>query len=207
VKTGIRGVKTNYYLLTVSGPLYKLPCGYFGGCPNKSRRFICTSRLCDSENGRGYTDPNHYREQWCRIDVKYVTLIFNMGDIHVKFNLLKAAKFPSISDECNKIDVVDSLIRETASNINSNFPLEHLMLNNSSTENENPEVAECAKLLEASPPILPSSAKVELLQDENKPLSDFTKAPEVELKPLPLSLRYEFLGPKSTYPVIMNLRI
>jgi len=26
----------------------------------------------------------------------------------------------------------------------------------------------------------------------------------VELKPLPLNLRYEFLGPNSTYPVIVN---
>ena len=32
----------------------------------------------------------------------------------MEFNFLKAAKFPSISDECNKVDVVDGLIRETA---------------------------------------------------------------------------------------------
>jgi len=40
--------------------------------------------------------------------------------------------------------------------------------------------------------------------DRNKPSSDEAKAPEVELKPLPSSLRYEFLGPKSTYRVIVN---
>lgn len=28
--------------------------------------------------------------------------------------------------------------------------------------------------------------------------------PQVELKPLPLSLRYGFLGPKNTYPIIVN---
>jgi len=79
------------------------------------------------------------------------------------------------------------------------------MLNNSTTEDENPEVVECAKLLEASLPILPSSTKMELLQDKNKPSSDWAKAPEVELKPIPSSLRYELLGPKSTYPVIVNV--
>jgi len=45
---------------------------------------------------------------------------------------------------------------------------------------------------------------VEPLQDENKPSSDEPKALEVELKPFPSSLRYEFLGLKSTYVVIVN---
>jgi len=39
------------------------------------------------------------------------------------------------------------------------------MLNNSTTKDENSEVAECAQLLEASPPIPPPLTKVELLQD------------------------------------------
>jgi len=90
------------------------------------------------------------------------------------------------------------------SNLDSNNPLEHLMLNDSITENENPEVAMCAQLLEASPPIPPSLTKVEPLKDENKASSDEAKAHELELKPLPSSLRYEFLGPNSTYPVIVN---
>ena len=70
------------------------------------------------------------------------------------------------------------------SNLDSNDPLEHLMLNNSITKNENPEVADCAQLLEASPPISFSLAKVESLQDENKPSSNEIKAPDLELKPL-----------------------
>jgi len=143
----------------------------------------------------------------CRINVKNSTLTFDVGDVHVEFNFLRAAKFPSISDECNKIDVVDNLIQETTSNINDNDPLKHLMLNNSTTEDENSEVAECAQLLEASPPIPPSLIKVELLQDESNPLFDDAKAPEVELKPLPSLMRYEFLGPKSTYLVIINANL
>jgi len=63
------------------------------------------------------------------------------------------------------------------------------------------------KLLEASPLIPPSFTKMELLKDENKPSSDWVKAPEVALKPLPSLLRYEFLGPKSTYPVIVNANL
>ena len=80
-------------------------------------------------------------------------------------------------------------------NLDSNDPLEHLMLNNSTTKDENPKVAKCAQLLEASPPILFSLAEVESLQDEHNPSSYEIKAPDVELKPLPSFLRYEFLGP------------
>jgi len=78
------------------------------------------------------------------------------------------------------------------------------MLNNSTTKDENPKLAECAQLLEASPPILFSAARVESLQEDSKPSSDEVKVPDVELKLLPSSLRYEFIGPKSTYLVIMN---
>ena len=53
------------------------------------------------------------------------------------------------------------------------------MLNNRITEDENPEIAEFAKLLETSPQILFCSSKVELLQDVSRPSSDWEKAPEV----------------------------
>jgi len=61
--------------------------------------------------------------------------------------------------------------------------------------------------LEASPPIPPFLAKVEPLKVENKPSSDEAQAPEVELKPLPSSLRYEFLGPNSKYHLILNVSL
>jgi len=45
----------------------------------------------------------------------------------------------------------DGLIRETLSNVVSNDSLEYLLLNDSITEDENPEIAMCAQYLEASP--------------------------------------------------------
>ena len=110
-------------------------------------------------------------------------LSFDVGDDHVYFNLFKASKFSSISDECCMIDVVDLLTQETMSNLNSKDSFEHLMMNDSTTNDENPEVALCAQYLEASLQVLPSQAKV---------------------KPLSFSLRYEFLGPNYTYSMIIN---
>jgi len=43
----------------------------------------------------------------CHVDLKNGKLSFDVGGDHVEFNLFKASKFPSISDECHIIDVVD----------------------------------------------------------------------------------------------------
>jgi len=48
----------------------------------------------------------------CRVDVKNGQLSFDVGDEHVEFNCFKVSKFPSNSDECHMIDVVDGLIWE-----------------------------------------------------------------------------------------------
>jgi len=82
--------------------------------------------------------------------VKNGKLSFDVGDEHVEFNLFKASKFPSISNECNMINAVDGLIRETVSNVVSNDCLEHVLSNDSTTKDENSEVAMCAQFLEAS---------------------------------------------------------
>jgi len=86
----------------------------------------------------------------CHIDVKNSKLSFDVGDDHVEFNLFKASKSPFISDEYHMIDVVDSLVWEAISNYEFDNPLEHCMLNDSSTKDANPEVTMCAQFLEAS---------------------------------------------------------
>jgi len=60
-----------------------------------------------------------------------------VGDDHVEFDLFKASKLPSISNECHRIDVIDSLVRETIINYDSIDPLEHCILDDSITKDEN----------------------------------------------------------------------
>jgi len=82
----------------------KYPVGILEDIPIKVRNFIFTSRLCNSRNGRGYMDSYHSWETilgHCRVP--------HRCEDHVEFNLLKIATFPFVSDECNKIDVVDGL--------------------------------------------------------------------------------------------------
>jgi len=62
----------------------------------------------------------------------------------------------------------------------------------------------CAQFLEASPPVSPTFATMELLLYDGASSIDEERDPEVELKPLSSSLRYEFLGLGSTCPMIVN---
>jgi len=138
---------------------------------------------------------------WYCINVKNDKLCFDVDDEHVE---VKASKFSSISGECHRIDVMDSLIQKTISSNDSHDPLEYCLLNDGTTRDENPEVAMCAQFLEASLLVNPTLAKVETLVHDEVPLLDEKRAPEIELKPLPSSLTYEFFGPNFTYSVIVN---
>jgi len=122
----------------------------------------------------------------------------------VEFNLIKASKFPNISNECHWIDLLDSWVWGTITNNVSNGPLEYLMLNNSTTLPENPKVVMCGQILEASPQVLPMLTKVEAPIRDGAPSSNEERFPKVELKPFPFSLKYEFLGLNFTYPMIVN---
>jgi len=144
-----------YHIFIIGGLLCEIPYGSFKGCVNKSRTFVCAGKLCNFKNKRGCVHPHHSWEAFlrhCRVHiyVKNSKLSFDVWDDHAEFNLFKAFKFPSIFDECHMIDVVDGLIQETISDLDSNDSLEHLMLNDSTPRNENLKGAMCAQFLEAS---------------------------------------------------------
>ena len=86
----------------------------------------------------------------CHIDVTNGKLSFHVGDDHVEFNLFKASKIPSISDECHRNNVMDLMVREEVNNHVSSDPLEHYMLNADTFKDENPKGIMCAQFLEAS---------------------------------------------------------
>ena len=83
------------------------------------------------------------------------------------------------------------------------------IVESATSENKNPEVSACAILLDKSSPI--SFDITQSCEDlEDIPLSSTQqkeKAPQVELKSLPKNLRYVFLDPNSTYPVIINANL
>ena len=89
-------------------------------------------------------------------------------------------------------------------NNDSSDPLEYCVLNDNTTKDNNLEVTMCVQFLEASLQASSSCVKMEALVIDNKPLSNEDHTPKVELKPLPSSVRYEYLGLNSTYPMIVS---
>lgn len=87
-------------------------------------------------------------------------------------------------------------------------PMELCLVSSGSINDENVEIAEYAQQLKDTLFIPSKEATVEKLEPREKRLSfDEKLAPKVELKPLPSTLRYEFLSPKATYPVIVNAKL
>ena len=128
------------------------------------------------------------------IDVKNGRLAFN-----VEFDLAKLMKNPSIKDSCCMVDIIDRCVEEWSLASTTHDGFEMCLINNASTKLEE-DAQHYEELLDESPHIEDSG--VEIIEEEVSPLPK--EAPKVELKPLPSNLRYEFLGPNSTYPVIVN---
>jgi len=63
--------------------------------------------------------------------------------IILELNSFKASKFPLISKEFYRIDVVNNLVREEVTNHVSSDPLEHCVLNNGTSRDKNPLVTMC----------------------------------------------------------------
>ncbi|CAM8919425.1 unnamed protein product [Rhodiola kirilowii] len=105
-----------------------------------------------------------------------------VGDEEVEFNLEKAQKGPNSTMTCNYLDLVDTY---------ELYDVPNLLMSAIDLDNELPDIADCWAILEED--------------SEERTLSDKGKEScSVELKALPTSLRYEFLGPNSSLPIIVN---
>ncbi|CAM8908030.1 unnamed protein product [Rhodiola kirilowii] len=110
------------------------------------------------------------------------SITMRVGDEEVEFNLEKAQKGPSSTMTCNYLDLVDTY---------ELYDVPNLLMSAIDLDNELPDIADCWAILEE--------------ECEEGSLSDKGKEScSVELKALPTSLRYEFLGPNSSLPIIVN---
>lgn len=138
------------------------------------------------------------------IDVGNGKLSLTIGDGKVEFDISKYIKQPTFEDTCCRIDLLHQVVKEETTKMHFEDALELCLVGGEPSE-LNGEAVEYARLLEAIPEISPQLAKVEKLGSKPKPEEwNEEKAPKVELKPLPSTLRYEFLGPNSSYPVIIS---
>ncbi|CAH9141668.1 unnamed protein product [Cuscuta epithymum] len=140
------------------------------------------------------------------INVKKGTLILEIGDDKIEFNVRELSKDTPCVLDGYYADVIDSCTTNTfdESYSLSKDPMEYTIRESIADEQANEMVNLCLEMLQNISLPMPKALKFEVLNLEDQSLNVKGKAPEVELKPLPSTLKYAFLGPDSTYPVIVN---
>ncbi|CAM9000858.1 unnamed protein product [Rhodiola kirilowii] len=120
------------------------------------------------------------------------------------FDMFRAMKHPMEFEEVHALDALDDLIQEVQSEPRAD-PLE-LILNGAESSYDLAEgLHETLAHLTISEPLTPGYEVNEVkLFKSNTFLPSVMQAPKIELKPLPVHLKYAFLGENNTLPVIIK---
>ncbi|XP_070045758.1 uncharacterized protein [Nicotiana tomentosiformis] len=140
------------------------------------------------------------------IDVKDKKLTFCVGDEKVVFHVCKSLRQPNSNEVCSFVDLVtDVIIDDTSAAINVDDMLEAFFLNFDDDEMDG--FMECMNYLQGMRSYNYAPRKLSLgLKNRKTPPKkpSIEETPILELKPLLPHLRYEFLGPCCTLPVILS---
>ncbi|XP_074321680.1 uncharacterized protein LOC141658702 [Silene latifolia] len=167
-----------------------IPCDFFAmDMPEDYNVPIILGRPCRATGG-------------AMIDVKSGKLSLQVGEDKVEFELTKSMEAPSLGDTCCIVDIIENPMEEHDPRASSMDPLETCLVNGYEVDDKDVETLAYVWMLDSAL-IHEKDPKFEMLEVGKKEES-FTPPPTVELKPLPPSLRYEFLGDNSTFPVIIN---
>ncbi|XP_048623789.1 uncharacterized protein LOC106384712 [Brassica napus] len=164
------------------------------------------------------------------IDVRQGKIDLNLGDIVMQFEMDELLKKPMLDGQTFEVDEGIDLLQPRDGMIEeilTEDPLELALVRAEAEQSvENIDADGYAKMLDSARSMGRTVASLSLGEESNKdentptgatplpnspnlpddPWSEL-KAPKVELKPLPKGLRYAFLGPNSTYPVIVNVEL
>jgi hypothetical protein len=119
----------------------------------------------------------------------------NLNGKKYTYNILRVSKHPTPFSPEDEVEEVDSLcFVETLRD-----PLQRA-IENQINDQQDEELEEATKGLEPQD----GSVEEEKFEDKGEIKLEEPQVPEVDLKPLPKGLKYEFLGPEKTYPVIVS---
>ncbi|XP_075099437.1 uncharacterized protein LOC107759525 [Nicotiana tabacum] len=139
------------------------------------------------------------------IDCETRELKMRLNNEEIIFNVQQSMKRPSEFANCSLVEVVDVILQEEDETINVRDPLEACLMNLENVDGE--ELAEWVMDLEGQgfwkrkPQFEPLHLK-ERTTTPAKP--SIEEPPQLDLKSLPAHLKYTFLGPNSTLPIIIS---
>ncbi|XP_070022000.1 uncharacterized protein [Nicotiana sylvestris] len=138
------------------------------------------------------------------IDCESRELKMRLDDEEITFNVHKSMTRPSEFANCSLIDAVDVIVEADDEILPIEDPVAACLVNLDEVNRE--ELAEWVLALEGRG-FWDKTLEFEPLHLENRETPpaklSIEEPPKLELKPLPAHLRYEFLGPNSTLPVII----
>ncbi|XP_070015709.1 uncharacterized protein [Nicotiana sylvestris] len=139
------------------------------------------------------------------IDCETGELKMRLNNKEVIFNVQQSMRRPSEYANCSLVEAVDVILQEDDRTLTVKDPLEACLTNLEEMDGEG--LAEWVMALEGRG-FWSREPQFESLELENRatPPSkpSIEEPPKLELKPLPNNLRYVFLGPDSTFPVIIS---
>ncbi|XP_070014427.1 uncharacterized protein [Nicotiana sylvestris] len=141
------------------------------------------------------------------VDVEAGELTFRVGYEKVVFHVCKSMRPQNINEVCSFVDfVTDVIIDDASATINIEDTLDGVLLNLDDGEEKDGYV-ECVNALQRMGSYTYEPRKLSLdLENRKTPPSkpSIKEPPTLELKPLPLHIKYEFLCPCSTLSVILS---
>ncbi|XP_021739812.1 uncharacterized protein LOC110706226 [Chenopodium quinoa] len=139
------------------------------------------------------------------IDMKNGKITFEVGDEKMEYSLLNAMGTPSMGETVCQVDVLDDLQNEQLSLSKTDDALETVLIEKD--DDGDWESREYVRLLEEAKANPVTNPIREVLSAIAMCVGESTTPPEVELKPLPYNLKYAYLGPNNSYPVIVNAEL
>ena len=142
------------------------------------------------------------------IDVEMGELMLRFHNEHVVFNIFEAMKHRDENPKCYRIDVVEEIVEDNSREPQPTLPLEKTLVNSieSCDHEEDMEVTECVRQLEASKQALEPVKLEALLSETHQTLEISSKEEEKkpELKELPSHLKYVFINKDASKPAIIS---
>ncbi|XP_070054109.1 uncharacterized protein [Nicotiana tomentosiformis] len=140
------------------------------------------------------------------VDVEAGVLTFWVGDEKVVFHVCKSMRQPNSNRVCSFVDLVtDVIVDDVSAIMNVDDTLEDVLLNHDDDEKD--DYVECVNALQGMGSYTYGPRKLSLdLENRKTPPTkpSIKEPPTLELKPLPSHLKYVFLGPCSSLPIIIS---
>ncbi|XP_070037075.1 uncharacterized protein [Nicotiana tomentosiformis] len=139
------------------------------------------------------------------IDCETGELKMRLNDEEITINVQKSMRRPSVFTNCSLIEAVDVILEEEDEILNAKDPLADCLTNLEEVNGE--DLANWVLALEGQW-FWKRELEIESfhLEERKTPPAkpSIEEPPQLELKPLPPHLRYDFLGPNSTLPAIIS---